>query len=97
MAKSPTEQVREFSVEVAILKNRDAQREREVDRLRDELAEERKARTAIERDNAALRQQFLDHVAQYQERDRRQWQLFVLVVGAALSLATGLIVTLARK
>jgi hypothetical protein len=100
-------EVRRLALELRTLAERDVARQREVEELRADLrreAEEGKAAdekrrdeiAQLRRENDVLRQQFQDHVAQYQERDRRQWQLFVLVVGAALSLATGLIVTLAK-
>ena len=44
-----------------------------------------------------MKQQLQDHLTSYQERDRRQWSFFVVLTGALLSLASGLIVTLAKK
>lgn len=72
------------------IKERDAKREKENADLRRELAEARQ-------ETAVLKQQLQDHVAQYQEWDRRRWGLIVLLLGAVLSLASGLIVTLAKK
>jgi len=62
----------------------------QVDKFREELA-------ASKQENAVLRQQLQDHVKQVEVWDNRRWGLFVLLIGAVLSLASGLIVTLARK
>jgi len=62
----------------------------QVDKLREELA-------ASKQENALLRQQPQDHMKQVEVWDNRRWGLFVLLIGAVLSLASGLIVTLARK
>ena len=63
VAKSPTEQLRELFAEVAVLRERDAAREREVEDLRtlvhreqEGREREREARTALERDLATVRQ-----------------------------------------
>ena len=61
-----------------------------MDLLRRELAEARQ-------ENAILKQQFQDHIKQVEIWDNRRWTLFVLLVGAVMSLASGLIVALARK
>jgi hypothetical protein len=97
VAKSPTEQIRELSIQVGILTERDATRRNEIDDLKAVVQKERDARVASDRENAALKQQLQDHIAQYQEWDRRRWGLIVMLIGAVLSLASGLIVTLARK
>ncbi|MCI0702433.1 MAG: hypothetical protein L0241_15225 [Planctomycetia bacterium] len=104
MAKSPTEQIRDLALEVRALKERDAAHERELDSFHNELSElkadlakEREARVASQMENTAVKQQLQDHIAQYQEGDRRRWSLIVLLVGAVLLLASGLIVTLVKK
>jgi hypothetical protein len=97
VAKSPTEQFRELSIQVGILIERDTTRQNEIQELKIVIEKERDARAASDRENAALRQQLQDHIAQYQEWDRRRWGLIVMLIGAVLSLASGLIVTLARK
>src|SRR5436305_2033198 len=97
MAKSPTEQIRDLALEVRGLLERDSARAADmtrmlakVDRLEDRVAE-------LEQENAALKQQLNDHLAQYQEGDRRRWTLFMALIGAVLALASGLIVTLVKK
>jgi predicted nucleic acid-binding Zn-ribbon protein len=104
VAKSPTEQIRDLALEMraivererslrdhcADLKQRDQKREEEVAQLRRELAE-------VRQENAVVKQQLQDHISQYQEWDRRRWGVIVLLLGAVLSLASGLIVTLAKK
>ena len=97
MAKSPTEQIRDSALEVRALRERDAQHDREIQRLRDQADQDRQARVAAEREVAVLRQQLQDHVAQYQEWDRRRWGMYVLFFSTVLSLASGLVVTLAKK
>jgi hypothetical protein len=87
----------ELALELRSLKERDATRERDVARLRDDLTEERNARAAIEKENAILKQQLQDHIKQVELWDNRRWSLIVLLIGTILSLASGLIVTLARK
>ena len=97
MAKSPTEQVRELALEVRALREHDDYQEREIRRLRDQGEEEQQARAALEREVAVLRQQLQDHVKQVELWDNRRWNLIVLLVSTVFSLASGLIVTLARK
>ncbi len=58
--------------------------------LKDQVAEFR-------RDLALVQQQLGDQIRRLEEWDRRWWGWLTLMVGALLSLAAGLIVTLARK
>ncbi len=67
------------------------------EKRRDEVAELGQELAAARQENAVLRQQLHDHVAQYQEWDRRRWGVYVLFFSTVLSLASGLIVTLAKK
>jgi predicted nucleic acid-binding Zn-ribbon protein len=97
MAKTPTEHIRDLTVEVRALKERDATRERDLGHLRDQLAEERNARQRLEVEVSALKQQLQDHVRHTELSDGRRWTLILALLGAALSLAGGLIVALARK
>ncbi len=97
MAKSPTELIRDLTVQVGILVERDANRQSEVAELKTVVQKEREERQRLEIENAAMKQQLQDHIAQYQESDRRRWGFVVLLLGAVLSLASGLIVTLAKK
>ena len=72
--------------------------ERVAQRERDrQIAELREADAQIRQENAVLRQMVQDHVARYQETDRRRWSLILALVGASLSLAAGLIATLAKR
>jgi hypothetical protein len=100
VVKSPTEQVRELALEVRVLREHDDYQEREIRRLRDQAEEEQQAQVALEREVAVLRQQLHDHLKQVELRDSRRWSLIValtgVLVGAVLSLASGLIVTLAK-
>lgn len=97
MAKSPSEQLREIALELRTLRERDATRERDVVLLREEVVEERKARTSLEKENAVLKQLLQDHIKRVEVWDGRRWGLIVLLVGAVLSLSSGLVISLARK
>jgi chromosome segregation ATPase len=97
VAKSPTEQIRDLVVDLRVLSERDENRRRELERVilkSDSLQAEP---APLRQENASLKQQLQDHIAQYQEWDRRKWSLILMLIGAVLSLASGLIVTLARK
>lgn len=91
------QQIHQLITQVRVLEERDAKRERELTELNGLVQKEREERVRLQIENAALKQQLQDHVAQYQEGDRRRWGLIVMLIGAVLSLASGLIVTLARK
>ncbi|MCE9564709.1 MAG: hypothetical protein K8U57_21970 [Planctomycetes bacterium] len=97
MAKSPTEQLKEMALELRAIREREEYQGREITRLRDEIADDRKAPIALEKENAILRQQLQEHIKQVELWDSRRWGLIVLLLGAVLSLASGLIVTLAKK
>ncbi len=101
MAKSHAERLQELNVEVGTLRERDASRKEALSELKNELKDERSARLKVENELAALKQQLADHLAQYQEWDKRRWGVVVVLLGAILSLVSGLIValivTLAKK
>jgi predicted nucleic acid-binding Zn-ribbon protein len=104
VAKSPNEQIRELTTDVRVLEagnealraqladlnTADQRQQEEVTRLRSELAESRQ-------EVAVLKQQLQDHIKQTDLADGRRWALIVLLLGAVLSLASGLIVSLTRK
>jgi chromosome segregation ATPase len=104
VAKSAAELIRELTTDFRVQEERleglqdemnqrkaaDEKRREENIQLRRELAEARQ-------ENAVLRQQFQDHLTQYQEWDRRRWGLIVMVFGAMLTSVLGFIVALARK
>ena len=60
------------------------------DGLKDMLAE-------VRREAAVLKQQVGEQSKRAEEWDRRGWGLMVLLIGAVLSLAAGLIVALAKR
>jgi hypothetical protein len=97
VAKSPTELIRELTQQVAISAARDEERDRLVERLVGKVDKLEARAVTLEVENAALKQQLQDHLAQYQEGDRRRWTLHTVLVGAVLSLASGLIATLVKK
>jgi hypothetical protein len=99
LLKEQDERVKESLIEElkeVIEKERDSRRS-EIKGLEAIIEKERDARAAIDRENATLKQQLQDHIAQYQEWERRRWGLIVILISAVLSLASGLIVTLSRK
>jgi hypothetical protein len=105
MPKTPTEQFKEIAVSLATLTERlDNLRNQELGQLQKQLDEERAAGrerdrqvSELRQENAVLKQLVQDHIAQYQEWDRRRWSLILALVGAVFTLASGLIVTLAKK
>ena len=112
MAKTPTEQFKEIAVSLKSLDERlESVRKVEVVELRRQLDEERAAgrdrdrqltelrleNAELRQDNAVLKQLVQDHIAQYQEWDRRRWALILALIVAILSLASGLIVTLSKR
>jgi hypothetical protein len=104
MAASPTEKIRELTNAVATLTERLDHSREDTAHLRRQLDEERllgrnrdKAVSALRQENALLRQRFVDQAKRIEVWANRAWGFFVVLVGALLSLASGLIVTLARK
>jgi type II secretory pathway component PulL len=104
MAKSPTEQVRELAIELTALSERLVLARFENSELRAALAASEAKVVGLvadvarqDKELALLRQQFDKHVKDVELWDGRRWGLLVVLVGAVLSLASGLIVTLARK
>jgi hypothetical protein len=104
VAKSAPELIRELTVDLRVQEERldslqdevnqrkaaDEKRREEIAELRRELAEDRQ-------ENAVLKQQLQDHVKHTELSDARRWTMILALLGAALSLAGGLIVALARK
>lgn len=97
MAKSPTEQIREILADLRVLENQDKSRQKELERVIAKTEALQVELMLARQENAVLRQQLQDHVAQYQEWDRRRWGLNVMLIGTVLSLAAGLIATLSRR
>jgi hypothetical protein len=111
VAKSPNELIRDLTIRVEVLAERDATRRAELEGLKARLQQEIDERKASEaksqeertqlrlelaearRETDVLKQQLPDHLALYQEWDKRRWGLFVVLPGAVLTLASGLIVT----
>ena len=104
MAKSPSEQIRALEGQLATLTERLDNTRRENEELKQAITrlEERIARYD-EKQNAAatkgeLTQQRLDdHIRRVEVWEGRGWGLLMLMAGALLSLASGLIVTLVTK
>lgn len=51
----------------------------------------------LRQENAVLRQQFRDHLNRVETWSGRLWTLITVLVGAILSLASGLIIALSKK
>jgi hypothetical protein len=97
VAKSTAEQLRELASDLRLLADRDDTRRVEVERLRDRADADRAELAALRQENAVLRQRIDDHLKRYELWEARRWGFVMALVGAVLSLASGLIVTLARK
>lgn len=97
MAKSPTEQIRELVVELRVLAERDENRRRDLERVTETIDTIRTELAASRQEIAVAHQQLQDHVKHTEERDCQRWALFLVLVAAVFSLASGLIVTLARR
>lgn len=67
-----------------------ARAELENAKLRDEVQ-------TLRVDNAVLRQQVQDHLMRAESWSGRLWALVTVLIGAVLTLVSGLIVTLAKK
>jgi hypothetical protein len=93
--------IQRLSAELGVLVERDTRREREVAELKAAAEKEREERVRLQIENAALKQQLQDHLKQVEQRDSRRWGVIValigVLVGAVFSLASGLIVTFAKK
>lgn len=97
MAKSPAERFQELNIEINALRERDTARKDALSELKSELKDERDARHKVELELADLKRQFQDHLAQYQEWDKRRWTLILALLGSVLALASGLTIALVKK
>lgn len=97
MAKSQVEQIRDLVADLKVLSDRDENRRREFDKLTAKVESLQAELTAERQERAALKQQLSDHIKHTELSDSRRWALILALFGASLSLASGLIVTLARK
>jgi FtsZ-binding cell division protein ZapB len=70
---------------------------REVGDLGNDTKDLTSAVAEIKKDIAVLQQQSAEQTKRTDEWDRRLWGLLAIMVGAILSLASGLIVALAKK
>ncbi len=104
MAASPTEKIAELTSVVATLTERLDNALNDNGLLRKMIEEERalgRSRdtsiSELRQENAVLRQMVTDLKSRAETWTNRAWGFFVVLVSAVLSLASGLIVTLARK
>jgi hypothetical protein len=111
LAISPTELIRELEkaqiasrevinpIQRELIEQRaiNRKREDEADAQRKENVELRKEIAELRQELALVRQRQDDRQKQSEEWGRRGWGLFTVLLGAVMSLASGLIVTLARK
>ncbi len=70
---------------------------RELDRADARIESFQAELAAASQENAVLRQRFDDHLKRVETWSARLWALVSILIGAVLSLASGLIVTLVRK
>lgn len=97
MAKSPSDQIRELLREVIILREHDATRERDLNRLEVKLDAECEARHRLEVELADVKRLLQEQIKKADQTDARRWAVIALVISALFSLASGLIVSLTRK
>lgn len=104
MPRPPSEVIRELTSDVKLLYDRDRTHQVELGRLETRLDRHDASFEQLTRDlaaarneMAALRQRSDDQTRQNEASTARLWALLTLCISAALSLASGLIVTLARK
>lgn len=97
MAKSPSEQIRELAADIRVAQERDEQRRREVERVVAKVDVLQTEIATLRQENAVLRQQLQDHIKHIELWSNRGWALIILLVSTVFSLASGLIITLARK
>jgi len=69
----------------------------EVDAFKTDLKSSEAAVAALDKENALLQQRHDDHVRRAEVWGQRWWALVALLLGAVLTLCSGLVVALARK
>lgn len=104
MAKSAPELIRELTTDLRVqeerlesLQDEMVQRKAADEKRREENIQLRRESAEARQETAVLKQQLQDHIKRTDLADGRRWGLVVLLLGAVLSLASGLIVTLAKK
>ena len=97
MPRPPSEVIRELSNDVKLLLDRDRTRQSEIERKDSRIEQLTRELNAGLKEIPALRQRSDDQTRQTDAWANRAWGLFVVLFSAVLSLASGLIVTLARK
>lgn len=97
MARPPSEVIRDLVAEQKVLAERDEARLREQDRQGGLIEQLSREPAMVQREVAALRQRSDDQTRQHEAWANRAWGFFLVLIGAVLSLASGLIVALARK
>jgi chromosome segregation ATPase len=70
---------------------------KQIDEERSQARNRDEAVATLRQELAVLRQRFDDQARSHEVWANRAWGFFVVLIGAALSLASGLIVTLARR
>lgn len=97
MPRPTAEVIRDLLSEQKLLTERGETQRRGLERQEALVEQLTRELTAVRLEVAALRQRSDDQTKQYEAWVGRAWSLVTLLVGAVLSLASGLIVTLARK
>ena len=104
MAKSAPELIRELTTDLRVqeerlesLQDEMVQRKAADEKRREENIQLRRESAEARQETAVLKQQLQDHIKRTDLADSRRWGLVVLLLGAVLSLASGLIVTLTKK
>ena len=89
--------IRELVVVIRVTQEREEQRLRDLERYVTKAETMQSEIAVLRQEIAVLPQQFQDHLKQVELWDSRRWGLIIPLIGAVFSLASGLIVTLARK
>ena len=97
MAKSPTEQIRELEKTIVAMQASLEHTRRDVDDATSGIKEGEISANEIRQELALLRQRLEDHLKRMDVWGSRLWAFVLALIGAVLSLAAGLIVTLAKK
>ncbi len=92
-----TEQVNLLTADLRVMGLRDEQRQRDLEQLVTAKDATQSELATLRQENALLRQKLDDHIKRLETWATRAWGLVPVLIGAVLSLAAGLVVTLARR
>jgi hypothetical protein len=98
---SPTEelrnQVHKFACDLSAMAEREKTVQRDMDRLLVQSEKHRQDIDDLRQDDLLLRQRLDDHLKRFDKWEHRLWGIVMLLAGALLTSAAGLIVAWAKK